>query len=631
MVDGHSKPIHSLEYREFDGPAPVPTGAPVTTATAEGAPGTPHSLPRRFVLFFEDSLSQPEGLTAARRAADRFLESGLLPGDQVALASYDRRLRILQDFTTDRAALRRRVEASLNDLRRFTDYASEQAKYERDFAELQGPSSVPTGEPGESNGKALTLMATNYASEYTPRFRAVLEALGSLIDSLATYPGYKAVVFMGDGVAENPTVDFLQRFTNLHPAGMNSIYGKYSLSTEVKELAHHASAAGVTLHSVQTTGLSSVSATEMRATGRRSNALEALALNTGGTKSTSNDFLKALAQAETASRAYYVIGYAPEGPPDGQYHTVQVRLKHRSGTVRWRRGFTRLLPEQARARSVEAAYLLPELYSDLGVEISAVPGPSDGAARIYDLVVHVPPGRAVFVPEPGGVTARIEAGFVLIDDSLRETLRASREARITLTGAALRGRLGVDFYSRIRVPRGGQTITAVVFDRAGGSVGAARLSIPPAAGGALRDALGLSVYSLAENSVWIEILSEKSEKVPPETAADYEVGPALKTTFAVGEPIACGFRLEGSGEPGSLRLVIRDGEREVRGVDVASPATGAGADSPRSAGTIKVQLPVEGLPAGDYFLVVRRKESGGAEFDAGTAPLRLRAPEEEGV
>ena len=622
MIDGHAKPIHSLEFREVGAPAAAPAAGPAPTGATEAPPGTPRRLPRRLILFFEDSTSSPEGLTAARRAAKRFLESGLLPEDQVALASCDRRLRILHDFTTDRGALGRAVEGSLDDVRRFTDFASEQAKYERDVAELFGRASQWSGGSGEGSARQMTLVALNYAAEYTPRSRDVLRALTTLVDSLAPYPGYKGIVFMGDGVAENPVLDFLQRFAGRVPPSMTSGVENFDLSLEIKQLAHYASAAGVTLHSVQTTGLSSSTSMEMRASGRRSNALETLALNTGGTKSTSNDVFKALAEAENSSRAYYVIGYAPEGPPDGQYHTVQLRLKHRSGSVRWRRGFTRLLPDQARERAVEAAYFLPELYPDLGVEISAVPGPSDTASRVYDLVVHVPPGRALFVPQPDGASARLEAGFVLIDESQRETLRAAREARITLTGARPSGRLGVDFYSRIRVPRGGQTITAVVSDRAAGALGAARLAIPPATGAASPGALGLSIYSLSEHSLWIEIPASREVAPPTDAAADYEVGPSLKTTFALGELVACGFRLEGFDPQGGLRLVIRDGEREVRSVDVLPPAPGE--EAPLPTGLIKMKLPVEGLPAGDYVLVVRRKGAGGAESDAGTTPLRLR-------
>jgi len=625
MVDGHAKPIHSLEFREVAGPAPAPAAGPAVETAHESARQAAAGPPRRFILFFEDSTSAPMGLTAARQAAQRFLDGSLVPDDQVALASYDRKLRILHDFTTDRAALKQAVEASLKDLARFTDYASDQAGQERELAGLMAHGNVGSGgdeRSAEVTFRQLKLLALKYAAEYTPRSRDVLRALTTLVDSLAPYPGYKGIVFMGDGVAENPVLDFLQRFAGRVPPSMTSGVENFDLSLEIKQLAHYASAAGVTLHSVQTTGLSSTTATEMRAAGRRSNALVTLALNTGGTTSTSNDFLKALIQAETASRAYYVIGYEPEGPPDGKYHTVQLRLKHRSGNMRWRRGFTRLLPDQARERAVEAAYFLPELYSDLGIEISAVPGPSDVAARVYDLVVHVPPGRSLFVPQPDGATARLEAGFVLIDESQRETLRAARNARITLTGAGLSGRLGLDFYSRIRVPHGGQTITAVVSDMAAGALGAARVAIPPAAGAAPSGVLGLSTYSLSENSLWIEIPVSKDAAPPTEAGADYEVGPSLKTTFAVGELVACGFRLEGFDPQGGLRLVIRDGEREVRSVDVLPPAPGE--EAPLPTGLIKMKLPVEGLPAGDYVLVVRRKGAGGAESDAGTTPLRLR-------
>jgi VWFA-related protein len=630
MVDGHAKPIHSLEFREIAGAAPAPEGGPAAGTAPESARTPAARLPRRFILFFEDSTSAASGLTAARQAAQRFLDGSLVPDDQVALASYDRRLRILHDFTTDRTALRQAVEASLKDLNRFTDYASDQAGQERELATVMAQGSVGSGgSEGQSETlfRQLRVLALNYAAAYTPRTRDVLRALTTLVDSLAPYPGYKGIVFMGDGVAENPALDFLQRFAGRVPPSMTRDVENFDLSLEIKQLAHYASAAGVTLHSVQTTGLTSTTA-EMRAAGRRSNALDTLALNTGGTKSSSNDLFKGLAQAESASRAYYVIGYAPEGPPDGQYHTVQLRLKHRSGNLRWRRGFTRLLPAKARERAVAAAYALPELYDDLGLEISAVAGPGDGARRVYDVVVHVPPGRVLFVPRPEGATAQLEAGYVLIDDSRRETLRAALNARITVAEDGLPGRLGVDFYSRIRVPRAGQTITAVVSDQSAGALGAARLAIPPAGDVSPPGALGLSIYSLSEKSLWVELPPGNDAPTPAETAAKYTIGPALKTTFAMGEPIACGFRLEEPGAAAGIRLVIRDGDRDVRGVDVAPPAPGDAA--PRPGGSIKVRLPVEGLPAGDYVVVVRRKGAGGADADAGSAPLRLRVAEAAG-
>ena len=146
------------------------------------------------------------------------------------------------------------------------------------------------------------------------------------------------------------------------------------------------------------------------------------------------------------------------------------------------------------------------------------------------------------------------------------------------------------------------------------------------AAGAARRPVAAPMMTRASRNV---ASASQARAAPTETPTDYEVGPSLKTTFVLGEPVACGFRLEGADAAGGLRLVIRDGEREVRGVDVYPPAPGE--DARPSAGSFKVKLPVEGLPAGDYVLVVLRKGAGGAESDAGSTPLHLRPAKDEGV
>src|SRR5262249_10331256 len=158
----------------------------------------------------------------------------------------------------------------------------------------------------------------------------------------------------------------------------------------------------------------------------------------------------------------YILGYAPEGLPDGKYHTVQLRVRKSDVRLRWRRGFTRLLPHETRERAVQAAYVLPELYAEMGVDLSLVLGPADRSGRTADLVFHVPPGRSLFVPQSGGPTARLEAGFVIIDASKHETLRAAREIQIALGARADPGAPGLNFYSRVHLPRSAQTITAVL-------------------------------------------------------------------------------------------------------------------------------------------------------------------------
>lgn len=613
-VDSHEKPIASLEFRSVAAPpaAPGPGPARVAAAVEPGPePGPQH--PRHFMLFFEDATSAYQNLTQARQAAQRFLTSGLAPGDLVALASYDRKLRVLQEFTTDREALRKAIEASLTDPARHTDFTSETEDHDRDFAQR-----MQDGGPfADVKVQQATLMAVNYAQAEAPKMRAIISALRSLVDSLAPYPGYKAILFMGDGVPENPGLDYFERVAQIAPtSGVVTRASGFDLSLEIKQLAHEAAAAGVTMHSVQTTGLATGS-TEGRRASRRGNTLSTLALQTGGTASTSNDFQQALVEAESASRSYYLVGYAPEGPPDGQFHTVQLRVKRSGARLRWRRGFTRLLPDQARERSLQAAYLLPDLYPELGIEISAIAGPADGAGRVVDLVVHLPPGRVLMVPRPEGPVARLEIGFVAIDESGRESLRTARQVRMA-PGRDRDARLpGVDFYSRVLLPRGPQTVTAVVSDLDGGTIGGARLTIAAAAAG---DVVGLSIYSLEEKSLWVEVPPAASPDPASGDVTAFRTGPALKSTFAVGELLASGFRLERAEKPAGIRLEIRGGEKVLRSVPVPLGAQEEGGEKGPFGGTIKMNLPTADLPAGDYVLVVKGGESGP---DLGSIPFRL--------
>lgn len=611
-VDGKVRPISSIEFRNAESFEATPPAGPGPASPAPAlAAATEKRIPRHFILFFEDSTSAPEGLNAARRATTRFLAESLVPDDQVGLAVFDHGLRLLHGFTTDRSALRQSVEASLADTKRISDFASE---HDERASAMTTHSFIPE----EDGGHRLT-DALSYAADEAPRVRGVLKALQTLIDSLAPYPGYKAIVFMGDGLAENPAFDYLERFMNgTPPDGLISMATHYDLSAEIKQVSYAAAAAGVTLHSVQTSGVTSAS---LRASGRRQNAMETIALNTGGTKSTSNDLFKALNEAEVSSRAFYVLGYAPEGPPDGLYHTIQLRVRKSGARLRWRRGFTRFLPQEARERAIQAAYVLPDLYAEMGLEVTLIPGPADAAGRVADLVVHLPPGKALFVPRGSARTAHLEAGFVVIDASNHEVMRAARELQVASPIGGDQAPPGFDFYSRIRLPRTGQTITAVVSDMSTGGLGAARLTVPAA--DPPNRVVGLSIYSMAEKSLWVEIPTTPGKTVAPAEEVESNLGPALKTTFSVGEPVACGFRFETPAAGPEVRMVIRRDSRVVRSLPVADEdksAAGIGV----GAGTIKMKLALDDLPAGDYVLAVQASGETPGAPDLAAVPLRLR-------
>ncbi|MFQ5878256.1 MAG: VWA domain-containing protein [Acidobacteriota bacterium] len=610
-VDRRAKPISSFEHvvivPSSPEEAPSPAGGRPPSAAHRGA----RALPRRLVLFFEDATSRFENLTQARLAAERFVRSGLAPTDEVAIVAYDpnRRLEVLSDFTTDREGLRAAIRKSLEDARRFSDFASRQEDRRDEILRTS------RGALRGGSARAAVSLAATFAREDTALMAPVLRALANLIDALAAWPGYKGIIFVGAGIPEYPGADYWSPTIVGRDRFLLDIQS-FNLSAELKALARSAAASGVALHSVQTSGL--VPGTSARTPGhvglrhspqqsafRRENSLKNLALNSGGISSTSNDILEGLERIERGSREYYVLGYVPEGPPDGLYHSVTVKVRIGGARVRHRDGFIRLTPDEALERRIEAAHLLPELHSDLPLEIAAVPGPGDSSSRTTDIVLYVAEGEILFVPHGSRRAARIEVGLVGLDAGGRETYRAARRIRVAVPAGAGPS-LGLDLVSRITLPVRDQTITAVLSDLQSGAIGAARLGLSRSDLAEQR-LVGLSIYALNQTALWIEFdRPEAGEE--QERLADYEQGPALRARFAPGEPLACAFRLPHGALPAAAEfdLQILKDHRVVRSKPLVI--------EDGQTGVIKATLPTEGLADGSYVLSIReRSDAGGRE------------------
>jgi len=628
------KPIVSLEWIEppagalplevAPAPAPEPPDTADAADAASGAGTAPPppapaparsargDWPRRFLLFFDDATSSPIQMTNARRAAIALLERPGLPSDQFGIASYSqkRRLAVLHDFTNDRAALRAELERSLKDNVRMSDYAGDRIDRQAEISlKLKEAGQTKLGGGAKAEDAAQT--ARSYAAQDSALMAQVLTAMRTLVDALTPWPGYKAVVYIGEGVPENPATDY----------GLND--ARQALTAEIGGLAMSAGSSNVTLHSVQVDGVTAGTDGELRAASRRSNALATLALDTGGVRVASNDMLGAFDTVERSAEGYYLLAYAPEGPPDGRYHTVNIKLSRGGATLRYRRGFTRYLPEEARTRAIQAAYVAPELHGDMHLDLAVIRGPAAGNERLFDMVLYLPPGQVLFLPQAGGPAARLEVGIVAIDTSGRETLRLARRVLLTPDAAHAAGDrpVGIDFFSRVRMPERGQTITAVVADVQSGSIGATRLAYD--AGEATAVATGVSLYSLDERSLWVEVDPKADDTPDAERRVGSTLGPALRTRFAPWERVSCGFRApppppEGARE---MRLAVLRGEDVVRTYPVDG-ARSAGHADPDMHG---VDLPIDGLADGDYVLRIDEMRVGGPA-EIGRARFRIAPP-----
>jgi hypothetical protein len=198
--------------------------------------------------------------------------------------------------------------------------------------------------------------------------------------------------------------------------------------------------------------------------------------------------------------------------------------------------------------------------------------------------------------------ARLDLGLVALGGG-EETFRLSQRVEISVDPSRLpEDGLGTNLFTRVRLPVRAQTVTAVVSDLSTGEVGAARADLPEHRSPA-HAVVGLSIYSMAERSLWVEV--RDAAPIADLVGADRppSVGPALRATFERGEALACGFRILDP-PSGPLRLRLMTGGGPVRDLEVDGTAAGPGVRT--------VRFPSADLAAGDYELVVEEIGMGGA-------------------
>jgi VWFA-related protein len=332
---------------------------------------------RYIVIAVDDFHLAPENLLSAKRTLNRFVDTQMVPGDQVAIATTSGNIGMFQQFTNERDVLGRainrltvqnRVVTTSMDVPRISDYQAELIdKGDQDATELaiqeilrmeDLPPQPRPGQGGRSGSgganpdpaaslrdqarqKAQTKarMIVTQNAHYT---RSTLSNLESIVRNLRDLPGRKILVLLSDGF-------FL---------GGNSASQLFDL----RRITDAATRAGVVIYSIDARGLVAVvpggsasepsqldltnpgvrARMELGAVQAQLDGLNALAYDTGGTLfKDSNDLNLGLQRVLDANEVYYVLAYEPVTTyRDGRFHRIEVRIaNHPELKARTRRGY----------------------------------------------------------------------------------------------------------------------------------------------------------------------------------------------------------------------------------------------------------------------------------------------------
>ena len=258
---------------------------------------------RFFILFFHDQRRLSTDLTrnqiqAVRRVKD-WVYRELLPNDWVAVLSYDAKLQVHQDFTTDNEA----IERALGEVAKGRDPG---ATWASRIAEHKGPS------------LAINLPQGKELARSTRRIYSALEAVA---DAAGYITGRKNLLLFSIGFGRLNDFGTYLPDERYYPSMMRSLNDN-NVATYAISWIEAASAEGPV-------------ASEL------SNVLSLLASDTGGRYFFNFiDFREPLRQVAEDNNGYYLLSYSARHPAgESGYRSVEVQTKNPDFVVRARQGY----------------------------------------------------------------------------------------------------------------------------------------------------------------------------------------------------------------------------------------------------------------------------------------------------
>jgi VWFA-related protein len=332
LEDNRPQKIVSFDIENVDS---FPTGdvaqAPPVPDAASGA--KPNSSPasatataawfkdrRLIVLFFDLSAMEPDEIDRAVASAKHYLDAQMAPADLVSIVSLGSALTVNQDFTSDRALLKKQLDT-------FSSGSGQGFE--------EGTTGTTEGTP--DTGQPFTADDTEYNIFNTDRR---LEALRSVAEKLAYVQQKKSLIYFSSGM-DRTGIENQSELRAAVNAAVRSNLAIYTMDMRGLQAlvaggeAQNASLRGVSAYSGQATlnALNSNFTTQ--------ETLVTLASDTGGRAFLdSNDFSKIFKGVQQDTSTYYLLGYhSANTARDGRYRHIVVKSKIPGVKIDYRRGY----------------------------------------------------------------------------------------------------------------------------------------------------------------------------------------------------------------------------------------------------------------------------------------------------
>ncbi|MGB7546153.1 MAG: VWA domain-containing protein [Terracidiphilus sp.] len=487
--------------RSFSNRAPDAAG-PASTPPASEAGAT--------ILLIDESHIAWNDMNNARRQMIKFLDK-LAPGERVGLYSMTSLgFRVLNEITTDHAALTARLQKLTPSAQSVSQAQDEETRNRQHFdevhnvADLNSVNGNHTEVPDSSTpvDPQLLTMGSNPA-------RASLIILAQVARHLSALPGHKSLVWVSSdnvladwqdqAVAIDKSPTAIDSYALRAQEAMNDAHAAV-YPFDVSQLESGAITADLEHQNVQLTPAAAEAAslgggqTMSRSTspGRVTAAMDQdlhpvqgpvrqLAAATGGRViRRAGDLAAALSGIVEDGRDTYMLSFAPQGPADGQYHLLTVKLTGRRGlSLRYRTGYLFDKEPATLKERFQQAVWRPMDVSEIAVKASVAPSSAGGNVKI-----NIAAGDLGLQQQAGRWMDKLDIFFIQRDDA---GLRARVEGQtlgLRLKSATYQSLMpgGIPFEQFVQIQPGMASLRVLVVDENSGRMGS--VTMPAGALGA---------------------------------------------------------------------------------------------------------------------------------------------------
>ena len=345
VTDKNGNPAMDLEKSDFDlydndKPQPItefekhvipPEKIEPSSSLSSSPPGVSETMNRKFFLFFDFAFNNLAGVNMAKKTALHFIDTQLVPTDEVGVLSYSigKGLFLYEYLTREHSNIREVINQI-----GFKETLGRAGQLLEDLENIK----ATKGNIGKTK-KALAGFEEIANTQFQFEIMGFSSALKDLAKALRYIPGYKHIIFFSMGVPArsglHPYLQYEKMLRELEASNSPVLaVNVEGMSSRFKELEFIAEPSPFSQPS---------NPAVFRFVDRTQKwdwSLREMARLTGGKYfGDTNDYKKIAQDIQNLTSSYYVLGYKIDEKWDGRYHSIKVNVKRPGCDVYYQKGY----------------------------------------------------------------------------------------------------------------------------------------------------------------------------------------------------------------------------------------------------------------------------------------------------